>query len=102
MILVTGASGLFGATVVCRAHQQRLEVVGLCHRPQVDIPGSSLRCLDLTSETETWRVFEEVRPSAIVHCAAATNVDWCQQNPEEAYRLNVEMSSRIAKISSRI
>ena len=102
MILVTGASGLLGAAVVSLAHRQGFEVVGLCHRHQVDIPGISLRCVDLTSETETCRVFEELRPSAIVHCAAATNVDWCEQHAGEAYELNVTMSERIAQIASRI
>ena len=47
------------------------------------------------------RIFEELRPSSVVHCAAATDVDWCEEQPDEAYRINAIMPATLAAISSR-
>jgi dTDP-4-dehydrorhamnose reductase len=34
---------------------------------------------------------------AVVHCAAATSLEWCELNPEEAAVVNAEASGRIAR-----
>jgi dTDP-4-dehydrorhamnose reductase len=101
MILVTGASGLLGASLVSLAQQQRREVVGLYHRHSVHVDGVTLLGVDLADQAETCRVFQELRPSRVVHCAAATDVNWCEEYPEEAHRINVMVPAAIAEISSR-
>src|ERR1700678_2032423 len=100
MILVTGASGLLGASVISLAQTQGREVVGLYHRHPVRMDG--VRCLpaDLTDQAETRRIFQELGPSSVVHCAAATEVDWCEQHPEEAHRVNVMVPAVIAEMSA--
>src|SRR5262249_50779962 len=102
MILVTGSSGLLGATLVMSAVEQRRDVVGLYRRHAVHQPGIQFRSVDLTDEIQTRRAFDEFRPTAIVHCAAATNVDWCQQNPDAAYRANVLASIQIAQLAAEL
>ena len=37
----------------------------------------------------------------LIHCAAATDVDWCEQNEAEAFQLNVEASRRLAAAAKR-
>jgi dTDP-4-dehydrorhamnose reductase len=101
MILVTGASGLLGASLVSLAREQGREVVGLYHRHPVRIEGVKLLAADLTEQPETNRIFQELRPPSIVHCAAATDVDWCEEHPEEAQRVNVMVPTAIAAITSR-
>ncbi|MGA8273502.1 MAG: SDR family oxidoreductase [Candidatus Sulfotelmatobacter sp.] len=101
MILVTGASGLLGASLVVAAREQNHEVVGLYNRHPVSIDGVKLLAADLTDPAEFRRIFDEVEPSWVVHCAAATDVDWCETHPEEAYRINVMVSSAIAEVTSR-
>jgi len=39
----------------------------------------------------------EFQPEIIVHCAALTNVDYCELNPEESYKKTVEPTEKIAK-----
>jgi dTDP-4-dehydrorhamnose reductase len=102
MILVTGASGLLGASVVALAQEQGREVVGLYHRHPVNLPGATLLPVDLTEESEVRRIFEELKPANVIHCAAETNLDWCQEHPEQARRINVTVSARIAEITSRM
>jgi len=101
MILVTGASGLLGASVVSLAQEQGREVVGLYHRHPLHIDGVKLLAADLSDHDETRRIFQELAPSSVVHCAAATDVDWCEEHPDEAHRVNVMVSATIAGICSR-
>jgi dTDP-4-dehydrorhamnose reductase len=100
-ILVTGASGLLGASVVSLAQEQGREVVGLYHRHPVYIEGVKLLTADLSDQGEALRIFDELRPSTVVHCAAATGVDWCEEHPEEAHKINVLMPAAIACITAR-
>jgi len=101
MILVTGASGLLGASLVALLQSRGREVLGLYHHHRVEIGGASLAALDLTDESQTERLFEQFQPATVIHCAAATNLDWCEEHPEEARRVNVTASKRIAEITSR-
>jgi dTDP-4-dehydrorhamnose reductase len=100
-ILVTGASGLLGASIVSLAQAQGREVVGLYHRHPVHIDGVKLLAVDLTDQAKALRVFNELDPSSVVHCAAATGVDWCEEHPDEAHRSNVMMSTVIAGITAQ-
>ncbi len=101
MILVTGASGLLGANLAMVAREQGREVVGLYHRHRVHLPGVELRAADLTEESEIARVFTELGPTTVIHCAAETNVDWCEEHPEDAHRINVTIPARIAEVAFR-
>lgn len=102
MILVTGASGLLGASVVSVALEHSREVVGVYHRHSIVRSGATLLAVDLTEESNTQRVFEDLRPRAVIHCAAETNVDWCQVHPKETNRINVEAAGRLAGIAFRM
>src|SRR5271166_3381223 len=101
MILVTGASGLLGASFVSLAQEQGRDVVGLYHRHPVHLDEVKFLACDLADQEETCRIFHEVGPSSVVHCAAATDVDWCEEHPDEAHRINVIVSAAIAGITSR-
>jgi dTDP-4-dehydrorhamnose reductase len=101
MILVTGASGLLGASLVSLAQEQGREVIGLYHRHPINMDGAQFLSVDLTDQPETCRVFQELRPSAVVHCAAATDVDWCEEHPYESHTLNVMVPTAIAAIAAR-
>ena len=102
MILVTGASGLLGASLVSLAQESGREVAGLYHRHPVQIAGAVLHAVDLTDDTAVNRVFEELKPTVVIHCAAVTNVDWCEEHPEAARAVNVLGTATIAKISARM
>lgn len=100
MILVTGASGLLGASVVVSALQRGHEVVGLYHRHPFSLDGASLLGVDLNNQADIGRIFEQFRPSGVVHCAAETNVDWCQDHPQQARDINVLASERVAEFAA--
>src|ERR1700740_3562075 len=102
MILVTGASGPLGVSRISLLQEQGRDLVGLYHRHPVHMDGVKLLAADLVDQAETCRIFQEVRPSWVVHCAAATDVDWCEEHPDEARKVNVLVPATIAAISLRM
>lgn len=83
--LVTGASGFLGGAVVSRLSDSGWHVVGTAHRRGAP----EMRVADLRDEQAVSRLVEEIRPDAVVHCAAARDPDACERDPGEARRLNV-------------
>jgi len=102
MILVTGASGLLGASVVLQAVETHRPVTGLCWRHLLQVSGADTYTVDLTNSAETRRVIADLRPSSIIHCAAATGVDWCEDHPDQADQINVCASSLLAELAQEI
>ena len=102
MLVVTGASGLLGASVLRSAVKLGWETVGFCHQHVIRDPTIQVASLDLTDDSATRRLLFDLRPDAIVHCAAATNVDWCEDNPKQAEAINVQASAVLAEIASAL
>jgi dTDP-4-dehydrorhamnose reductase len=95
--VVTGASGLLGANLVFEWSRQGLEVVALANTHSVSISGvKSLRC-DLLDAKQTEETIRLLNPGWIIHCAAATNVEWCERNSDECFRINADASGRLAR-----
>ena len=43
---------------------------------------------DITRREDVWRVFAEHRPTLLINCAAHTNVDKCDEEPQKADAIN--------------
>jgi len=99
MLVVTGASGLLGATVLLEAHKQGRPVAGLCHQHLLHIPDIPIHSVDLTDSSAIQKIFLSLRPMQIIHCAALTNVDWCEDHPEETNKMNADSSGYLAQLA---
>ena len=97
MIVVTGASGLLGASVLLHARDLGHEVAGLCHSHPLQVPGTSMHSVDLTDFAAARMLLLGLRPQTIIHCAAATSVDWCEDHRHEAEMINVHASAHLAE-----
>jgi len=75
--MVTGAGGLVGRAVVAHCSAQGASVVAFDHQS-----------LDITDESSLRAAFESARPEALINCAAWTDVDGCELDPERARRAN--------------
>lgn len=102
MILITGASGLLGANLMLSARQRGLKTLALSHACPVRNPGGETVQADLSDEGNISRLLEHYRPRFFIHAAAATNVDWCELHPENAHRLNVDMSRYLAGAAASV
>jgi dTDP-4-dehydrorhamnose reductase len=102
MLVVTGASGLLGASLMRSAVELGWETLGLCHQHVIRDPAIQIASVDLTDDSATRKLLFDLRPDAIVHCAAATGVDWCEDNPQQAEAINVQASATLAEIASNL
>ena len=86
-VLVTGASGLLGANLV-RHYAPKSETTGWYATNPTEIDGAKFEKIDITDHRAVSYALERIQPDVIVHCAAATNVEWCEQNPNAAKAIN--------------
>jgi dTDP-4-dehydrorhamnose reductase len=94
-LLVTGASGFLGWNV-CRIAQKEWKVYGTVFSHPVEIPGANVFRTDLTNYKELKKVFSEVCPDAVIHTAAESSPNYCQEYPEVSRKINVDASVNIA------
>ena len=83
-ILVTGAGGFVGARIL-EMWRGRFELSAF--------PPDFLRTAD---ETAVRRFITAELPDVIVHTAALSNTQVCQQHPEESFRANVLLPEWVA------
>ena len=94
-LMVTGASGLLGSNLAIYA-REKLDVIGLYHRNAIEIDGARMVAEDLSQPGSALQITRQHRPDLVVHCAAATDVDRCEREPEWARALNVKMAEFVA------
>ncbi|PSR14550.1 NAD(P)-dependent oxidoreductase [filamentous cyanobacterium CCP3] len=95
-LLVTGASGFLGWPL-CRAAQATWQVVGTCHRHRPPLPGVALHQIDLSDLGNFSAWLETLAPDAVIHTAALSQPNRCEQVPELSHRLNVEATRVLAQ-----
>jgi dTDP-4-dehydrorhamnose reductase len=99
-VLVTGSNGLLGQKII----------YSLIERKDIDLLASSKGLnrlinksgykyidLDITKNDEVKKVFENETPDAVINCAAMTNVDYCEENQDSCWEINVNAVENLAK-----
>lgn len=96
MILITGASGLLGSSLILATLEQGHDAIAVCYRHPVKLSEAQTVLADLRNRDVLVRLLRTHRPDWIVHCAAQTDVDWCEEHPDEAWETNVTMTRSLA------
>jgi dTDP-4-dehydrorhamnose reductase len=94
---VTGASGFLGWHV-CQAAQADWQVLGTYATKPIALPGVTTVQVDLCDRTALQSLFDTLQPDAVIHCAAASQPNWCELNPAESYAINVTASLDLAAL----
>jgi len=87
-ILVIGSRGMLGRDL--------LPILGSSFK-EAEVLGWDLEEIDIRREAETRSKIEVLRPDTVIHIAAYTDVDGCEKNPEEAFRVNAEGVKHVAQ-----
>lgn len=101
-LLITGASGLLGSNLVLTALDAGHQVFATSHSRPIKFPEVVWRAADLTNPEETSALVSAVEPDGVIHCAAATDVDQCEDNPEWAFEHNRDMARQVAEAASKV
>jgi dTDP-4-dehydrorhamnose reductase len=89
-IAVTGAAGLFGRGLV--------QVLGEDH----EVAALTRKAGDITDTAKMRRVISGVKPNLIVHTAAMPDIDDCEKNPEQAWKVNAEATRGLVEIAAEL
>ncbi|MFA9406965.1 MAG: NAD(P)-dependent oxidoreductase [Anaerolineales bacterium] len=95
-VMITGASGLLGANLVLSAMNTH-DVIAVCHEHPIRLPNHVVVEADLSIEDNVRELFRKTSPDWVIHCAAATDVDRCQEDPGWAVLLNRDMAGYVAE-----
>ncbi len=98
-ILYTGSNGLLGqkisaATTGYSDHAFLATARG--ENRTLNLGTANYASMDITNAEEVMRVVRDFKPDVIIHGAAMTHVDQCEQNKELAYQLNVVGTQNMA------
>lgn len=85
-ILVTGVNGQLGYDVAREGLKRGFDIVGIGRDN-----------LDITLEKDVHKYINDIKPDAIIHCAAYTAVDKAQDEQEACWKVNVEGTKYLAE-----
>jgi len=86
--LVTGSQGMLGKDLV--------PFLADSH----EVHGIDIQDLDLRDFEAVRTMLRSVTPQVVVHCAAMTNVDGCEKDPDQAYSVNALATRNVALASA--
>ena len=104
MILITGSNGLLGQKLVKHLTKNNIPFIatskGKNRNP--DCMDASYSTMDICSVEDIKSVFDLFIPTHVIHTAAMTNVDECEEFPLECEKLNVEATQLLFEAAQKI
>ncbi len=85
-IVITGSGGRLGAALT-REYREKFDVIGFNHGQ-----------LDLAKPGQVREKLSPLEFDLLINCAAMTNVDLCEEQPDQALRVNAEAPGLLAEI----
>lgn len=89
-ILLTGGNGFF-----CTRFSER-------YKNTYEILSTDVPMLDITDEAKVHETLKNFKPDYVIHAAAIASTEFCDKNPELAYKINVTGAINVAKACKEI
>lgn len=103
-LLITGANGLLGQKLVSQLENETEWQVLATSRGASRLPKDTkiaYQEMDIENREQVLLVVNTFQPDVILHTAAMTNVDQCEQEQEGCWRANVEAVQNIIKAAEQ-
>lgn len=97
-VFVTGCGGMLGSSVYKVLKEKNYEVLAT----DIDLNEKWLSYLDVRDFEKAEKIAKEFKPDVIIHLAALTSLEYCEENPEEAYKTNFLGTKNIALICKEL
>ena len=85
-ILIVGSGGRLGAALM-HEYREKFNVTGLSHAQ-----------IDLADFDEVEQMLSRINFDLLINCAALTNVDLCEEQPDQAFQVNASAPDVMAEI----
>ncbi len=99
-VVVTGANGMLGSSII-KEFKGKYEFYSLDKDPLEPVLPNPIQ-VDLTDKEKVEEILEKIKPDLVIHCAAITNVDFCEDNEELCYKVNVDATRFLAEICKKL
>jgi len=99
-LLITGGSGFVGGHLLTQGKTQRQVIATFCDHP-FSFSGATVLPLNLEKPANIRSIVEQIHPDVIIHCAAWSDLDGCETNPDRAFRINAEATEILARVSAK-
>ncbi|PZX50206.1 SDR family oxidoreductase [Algoriphagus chordae] len=98
-IFITGANGLLGQKLVSQLVGKGEFQVIASGKGECRLPGEGFEyvSLEITDAAQVAQTLGDINPDVIIHGAAMTHVDQCEQNQEACYDANVNATAYLIK-----
>lgn len=103
-ILITGSNGLLGQKLVQLITEEGNHDLIATARGKNRLPfdkGYVYESLDITKQDEIEAIVKKYQPAVIINTAAMTNVDQCETDREDCWKLNVTAVEYLIKASKK-
>jgi dTDP-4-dehydrorhamnose reductase len=98
-ILVTGAHGLLGRSLLQQQSDAELLGCGRSSEPVAERPYYQVQLLESGAAAS---LLEAVRPDWVIHTAALTNVDLCETERQQARQINLDIVALLAQACAQV
>lgn len=101
-ILITGGTGLLGSALI-RNKPANLDVFATFYNNKKSVATTEVEFiyLDIRSKRDVKLVLDEIRPDVIIHAAAKSSPDYCEENKKDAWQTNVIGTRNILELSKK-
>ena len=100
IMCVIGGSGLVGFKLLQKISKE-YEMYGTFNGNPIKIKNIDMIKIDISSKRDCKKI-SELKPDVIVNCAALTNVDYCEEFKDKAFKVNVLGTRNLAEIANKI
>ncbi len=100
-ILVTGGSGFLGSKII-QMYFDNFELIGTYNTHPFEYQGVETTQLDITDPIKAFKIIGEYAPELVIHTAAERNIDYCQKQPKQAWKTNVEGTRNIVNACTEV
>ena len=94
-ILITGGSGLLGVNFSIYL-RDKYNIFATYNNKLIKINNIKFKKINFLSTDSLIESLKNINPLFIIHCAALSNVDYCEKNKKIAFQINVKITENIS------
>ena len=99
--LIIGGSGLVGRVLIRRI-KDITKVYATYNINEINLDGAKFYQMDVRDENQVNELVKEIQPEIVINAAAKRNTQYCEKNPDDAYKVNVDGTKNIVKACKNI